>query len=57
MQVHIERFAGEPAVEHYFAADEGFEREGGEHVQTKTEAGDIDHYVIGGEVVEDVSLS
>ena len=56
MQVHVEGFAREPVVEHYFAAYEGFEREGGEHVQTETESGDVDHYVIGGEVVEDVSL-
>jgi hypothetical protein len=32
MQVHVERLAREPIVEHYFPADEGFEGEGGEHV-------------------------
>lgn len=46
MQVHVERFAGEPVVEHNFSADESFEREGGEHVEAETKPGDVDHYVV-----------
>jgi len=56
MEIHVERFVGEPVVEHYFAADEGFEGEGGEHVEAETETGDVYHGVVGGEVVEDVAL-
>lgn len=56
MQVHVEGFPREPVGEHYFAADEGFEGEGGEHVEAETEARDVYHCVVRGEVVEDVSL-
>ncbi|PQE07524.1 ribosomal biogenesis Gar2 protein [Rutstroemia sp. NJR-2017a BBW] len=55
MQMHVERVPGEPVVEHDFAADEGFEREGGEHVKAETETREIDEGVGGGEVVEDVA--
>ncbi|KAF4625824.1 hypothetical protein G7Y89_g12339 [Cudoniella acicularis] len=56
MQVHVEGFVGEPVIEHDFAADEGFEGEGGEHVEAEAEAGDVHHGAVCGEVVEDVSL-
>ena len=56
MQVHVEGLAWEPVVEDDLAADEGFEREGGEHVEAEAEAGDVDHRAVGGEVVEDVAL-
>lgn len=56
MQVHVEWIAGEVVVEHHFAADEGFEWESGEHVKSETEARDVDHCVVGGEVVEYVTL-
>lgn len=46
MQIHIEWLAGEPVVEHYLSAYEGFERQGGEHVQAETESGNVDHYVV-----------
>ncbi|TGO86853.1 hypothetical protein BPOR_0272g00110 [Botrytis porri] len=53
--MHVEWFAGKPVVEHYFATDEGFEGEGGEHVETKAETGEVDEGVCGGEVVKDVA--
>jgi hypothetical protein len=56
MQIHVEGFTGEPVIEHYFSADECFERECREHVEAETKTGDVDHRVVGGEVVEDVSL-
>jgi len=43
-------------VEEDFAADEGLEGEGGEHVEAEAEAGEVDEGVGGGEVVEDVAL-
>ncbi|KAM0134030.1 hypothetical protein ACHAP3_005747 [Botrytis cinerea] len=55
MQMHVEWVAGEPVVEHDFATDECFEREGGEHVETEAETGEVDEGVCGGEVVEDVA--
>lgn len=55
MQVHVERIPGEPVVEHDLPTDKGFQRQSGEHVQPEAEAGDVDHGVVGGEVVEDVS--
>lgn len=56
MQVHIKRLGREPIVEHDFAADEGFERKSSEHVEAETEACNVDHGVVGGEVIEDVAL-
>lgn len=56
MKVHIKRFTGEPIIEHDFSANEGFEGEGSEHVEAETETGYVYHYVVGGEVVEDVAL-
>lgn len=55
MQVHVEGVAGEIVVEHHLAADKGFQRQSGEHVEAETEAGDVDHGVVGGEVVEHVA--
>lgn len=56
MKIHVEWFTREPIIEHYFATNEGFEREGSEHVEAKTETGDVDHCIVGREVVEDVAL-
>lgn len=56
MEVHVEGFVGEPVVEHYFAADECFKGEGGEHVEAETETSDVDHCIVGWEIVEDVAL-
>ena len=41
---------------HDLAADEAFERQGGEHVEAEAEAGNVDEDVVGGEVVQDVAL-
>jgi len=43
-------------VYHYFTAYKGFKREGSEHIEAKTETGDIDHNAVFGEIVENVSL-
>lgn len=56
MEVHVERLPGEPVIKHDFSTDEGFERESSEHVESETETRDVDHGVVGGEVVEDVAL-
>lgn len=56
MQVHVERIAGEPVVEHDLAADEGLEGQGGEHVETEAEPGNVHHDVVTREVVEDVTF-
>lgn len=42
-------------IHHYLAADEGFEGEGGKHVQPEAEAGDVDEGG-GGEVIEHVAV-
>lgn len=52
MKIHVEGFTRKPVVHHDFAANEGFEREGGEHVETKTESSNVDHNAIFWEVVE-----
>ena len=44
-------------MNHNLAADKSFEGEGGEHVETETETGDVNHDAIFGEVIEHISLS
>ena len=56
MEVHVERLAREPVIEHDFAANKGFQWESGEHVESETEAGDVHHDVVRREVVEYVAL-
>lgn len=56
MQVHVERFAGEPVIEHDFSADERFERESGQHVESEAETCDVDHCVVRWKIVEDVAF-
>lgn len=56
MEVHVEWLTGEPVIQHDFATDESFEREGGEHVEAEAEPGNVYHGIVGGEVVEDVAL-
>lgn len=52
----IEGLVGEPESDHDVAADEALERERRDHVEAEAEAGDVDHEVVGGEVVEHVAL-
>lgn len=56
MPIRLVRFLWEPIVVHDLPADKAFERQGSEHVEAKTEAGDVDDYVIGREVVEDIAF-
>lgn len=51
------RLLREPVVVHDFAADERLERQGGEHIKAKAEAGDLYYEVsLGREVVKNVAL-
>lgn len=56
MPIRLIRFLWKPIIVHHLPADEAFERQGGEHVEAEAESGDVDQDVIGGEVIEDVSL-
>lgn len=47
----IEWFRGEIVVVYYFATDERFEGEGGEHVEAETETSEVYHGIGKGEVV------
>jgi len=42
-------------IVHHFATHEGFKRKGREHVESETEAGDVDESVVRGEVIEYVT--
>lgn len=55
MEMHVEGFPWEPVVEHYFAANECFEGEGGEHVEAETETCEVYEGRAGGEIVEHVA--
>jgi len=56
MSVRIPWLVRKPVIRHDLTADEGFEREGRQHVETETEARNIDHSVVCREVIEDVAL-
>lgn len=56
VQVHVEGLAGKVVVEHDLAADKGLERQGREHVEAEAQPRDVDHGVVGGEVVEHIAL-
>lgn len=56
MSIRLVGFLGEPVIIHHLPADEAFEREGGEHVETEAEPRHVDEDIVGGEVVEDISL-
>jgi len=56
MEVHVKGFRGEIVIEDYLAADEGFEGESGKHVEAETEASEVHHGVVGGEIIEHVAL-
>jgi hypothetical protein len=43
-------------IKHDFSADEGFEWEGGEHIEAEAEACNVHHGVGRRKVIEDVSL-
>lgn len=49
-------FIGKPEVVHNLAADEGFEGQRGQHVQAKEKAGDVDHEIVVGEVIEQIAF-
>lgn len=55
MAIRVERLVRKPIVVHDFSADEGLERQGGEHVQAKEEAGNVDHQVVPREVVQHIA--
>lgn len=56
MQIHVEWLAGEVVVEHDLAAHKGLEGQCCEHVQAKAQPCNIDHGVVGWEVVEHIAL-
>lgn len=45
----------EPIIVHDFPTHKGFERQCCEHVETKEEAGDVDHDIVIGEVVQHIA--
>lgn len=56
MPIWMPRFRREIVIRHNISADEAFEREGGEHVQTKAKSSDVGHEIIRRKIIEDVAL-
>jgi len=54
--LRVEGFIGEVVVRHHLSADEGLEWQSRQHVESKAEPSDVDHDVVGREVVEHIAL-
>lgn len=55
--MHVEWFARKPIVEHDFTAHKGFKWKCRKHIEAEAKTSNVDHYIVGREVVQDVALS
>jgi len=57
MAIHVERLVRKVVERHDFSADKAFQRQSREHIQSEAETGNVDHDIVGGEIVQHISLS